>query len=42
MKSNEQLNQGSKQHFDLFKTSLNKKHVMHIDPKKTHTHIKQV
>ena len=42
MKSNEQLNQGSKQHFDLLKTSLSKKHVMHIDPKKTHTHIKQI
>ena len=38
MKSNEQINQGSKQHFDLLKTSLSKKHVMHIDPKKTHTH----
>ena len=32
-----QLNQGSKQHFNLSKTSLNKKNVKHIDPK-THTH----
>ena len=39
MQSNEQLNQGSKQHFDLLKTSLNKKYVKHIDPKTyTHTH----
>ena len=36
-----QLNQGSKQHFDLSKTSLNKKNVKHFDPK-THTHTKQV
>ena len=33
-----QLNQGSKQHFNLSKASLNKKNVKHIDPK-THTHI---
>ena len=32
-----QLNQGSKQHFDLSKTSLNNKNVKHFDPK-THTH----
>ena len=32
-----QLNQGSKQHFDLTKTSLKNKNVKHIDPK-THTH----
>ena len=31
-----QLNQGSKQHFDLIKTSFNNKNVKHIDPK-THT-----
>ena len=31
-----QLNQIFKQHFNLAKISLNKKHVMHIDPK-THT-----
>ena len=37
MQSNMQLNQGSKQHFKPLKTSLNKKHVKHIDPK-THTH----
>ena len=37
MQSNMQLNQGSKQHFKLSKTSLNKKNVKHFDPK-THTH----
>ena len=36
MQSNIQLNQGSKQHFELSKSSLNK-NVKHIDPKK-HTH----
>ena len=36
-----QLNQGSKQHFELSKSSLNNKNVKHIDPK-THTHTKQV
>ena len=36
MQSNMQLNQGSKQHFNLSKTSLNKKNVKHFDPK-THT-----
>ena len=41
MQSNMQLNQGSKQHFDLSKTSLNNKNVKHFDPK-THTHTKQV
>ena len=41
MQSNMQLNQGSKQHFNLSKTSLNKKNFKHIDPK-THTHTKQV
>ena len=37
MQSNMQLNQGSKKHFNLSKTSLNNKNVKHIDPK-THTH----
>ena len=37
MQSNMQLNQGSKQHFKLSKSSLNKKNVKHRDPK-THTH----
>ena len=37
MQSNMQLNQGSKQHFDLTKKSLNNKNVKHIDPK-THIH----
>ena len=32
-----QLNQGSKQHFNLSKASLNKKNVKHIDPKLTNT-----
>ena len=31
-------NQGSKQHFKLSKSSLNKKIVKHIDPEHTHTH----
>ena len=35
------LNQKSKQHFKLSKTSLNMKNVKHKDPK-THTHTKQV
>ena len=39
MQSNMQLNQGSKQYFNLSKTSFNKKNVKHIDPKAhTHTH----
>ena len=33
MQSNMQLNQGSKQHFNLSKTSLNKKNDKHKDPK---------
>ena len=37
MQSNMQLNQGSKQHFNISKSSLNKENVKHIDPK-THTH----
>ena len=41
MQSTMQLNQGSKQHFDLSKTSLNKKIIKHINPK-THTQTKQV
>ena len=40
MQSNMQLNQGSKQHFKLSKTSFNKKNVKHIDLKHTHTHNK--
>ena len=41
MQSNMQLNQGSKQHFELSKSSLNKKkNVKHFNPK-THTHTKQ-
>ena len=32
------LNQRSKQHFKLLRTSFNKKNVKHIDPKHTHTH----
>ena len=36
--SNMQLNQGSKQNFELSKSSLNHKIVKHIDPKNTHTH----
>ena len=35
------LNQGSKQHFNLSKTSLNKKSVKHFDPK-TNTHTEKV
>ena len=31
------LNQRSKQHFKLLKSSLNKKNVKHIDPKYTQT-----
>ena len=31
------LNQRSKQHFKLLKTSLNKKNDKHLDPKHTHT-----
>ena len=39
MQSNKQLNEGSKQYFNLLKTSLNKKNVKHIDLKTyTHTH----
>ena len=37
MQSSMPLNQRSKHHFDLSKSSLNKKNVKHIDPK-THTH----
>ena len=33
MQSTMQLNQGSKQHFNLSKASLNKKNVKHTDPK---------
>ena len=46
MQSNMQLNQGSKQHFDLSEASFNKKkkkNVKHFDPKtQTHTHTKEV
>ena len=38
MQSSELLNQRSKQHFKLSKTSLNKKNVKHLDRKHTHTH----
>ena len=44
MQSNMQLNQGSKQHFELSKSSLNKKKMLSIlIPKHihTHTHTKQ-
>ena len=44
MQSSMQLNQGSKQHFNLLKTSLNKKqkkNVKHFDPK-IHTYTRQV
>ena len=41
MQSSMQLNQTSKQHFKLSKTSLNMKNVKHKNPK-THTHKKQV
>jgi len=37
MQSSTLLNQRSKQHFKLSKTTLNMKNVKHIDPK-THTH----
>ena len=37
MQSSMQLNQWSKKHFNLSKTSLNKKNAKHKDPK-THTH----
>ena len=37
MQSNMLLNQRSKQHFKLLKTSLNKKNDKHLDPKHTHT-----
>ena len=37
MQSNMLLNQRSKQHFKLSKTSLIKKNVKHLDPKHTHT-----
>ena len=37
MQSSMQLNQGSKQHFKLSKSSLNNK-FKHKDPKNTHTH----
>ena len=36
MQSNMELNQGSKQHFELSKSSLNNK-FKHMDPKNTHT-----
>ena len=42
MQLNMLLNQRSKQHFKLSKTSLNKNNVKHLDPKHTHTHKKQV
>ena len=38
MQSSMLLNQRSKQHFKLSRTSFNKKNVKHIDPKHTHTH----
>ena len=41
MQSNMLLNQKSKQHFSLSKSSLINKIDMHLDPK-THTHTKQV
>ena len=37
MQSNILLNQRSKQHFKLSKTSLIKKNFKHLDPKHTHT-----
>ena len=37
MQSNMQLNQESKHHFELSKTSLNNKNDRHLDPK-TNTH----
>ena len=38
MQSNVLLNQISKQHVKLSKSSLNKKNDKHLDPKHTHTH----
>ena len=38
MQSSKLLNQRSKQHFKLSKSSLYKKNVKHLDPKHTHTH----
>ena len=38
MQSNMQLNQESKQHFEILKPSLNNKNDKHLDPKHTHTH----
>ena len=38
MQSNVLLNQRSKQHVKLSKSSLNKKNDKHLDPKHTHTH----
>ena len=37
MQLNMQLNQGSKQHFELSKSSLDN-NFKHMDPKNTHTH----
>ena len=37
MQSSKLLNQRSKQHFKLLKTSLNKKNVKHLGSKHTHT-----
>ena len=37
MQLNMLLNQRSKQHFKLSKSSLNKKNDKHLDPKNTHT-----
>ena len=37
MQSSKPLNQRSKQHFKLLKTSLNKKNAKHLDPKHTYT-----
>ena len=42
MQSSMLYNQRSKQQFKLLKSSLNKKNIKHIDPKHTHTHIKQI
>ena len=38
MQSSKLLNQRSKQHVKLSKTSLNMKNVKHLNPKHTHTH----
>ena len=38
MQSSMLPNQRSTQHFQLSETSLNKKNVKHLDPKRTHTH----